>query len=343
LTRRATTAHELEIAFAQVGTDGGSPPWLVDRVFRNVLVDVTGNTHRPSSASTSSTPRKRAGATGLVELRAFEMPPHARMSLAQQLLLRRSSRGSGGSLTRPRWSRWGTELHDRSCCRHFVAEDFRRRDRRPPEVGIPLRAEWFAPHAEFRFPVYGTVGARGVRLELRQALEPWHVMGEERGRAAPCATWIPQWSACRSRRPAHRSRHAVACNGRRVPMHPTGTPANSWRACGIGHGSPPSALHPTIPVHAPLVFDLVDGWNQRAIAGCVYHVAHPGGRHFERFPVNAYEAESRRLARFATGGHTPSAAAVPPEERNPRFSRSRSIFARPAQPHSDAFDDAAPQ
>ena len=318
---RNDALHELEIAFSEIRDELHCPPWLVDRVFRNVLVDVTGNTHRAEFCIDKLyAPETSSGRRGLVELRSFEMPPHARMSLAQQLLLR--------SLIASVWQepykrplvRWGTELHDRYMLPHFVAQDFDDVMGELQRAGYPFRSEWFAPHLEFRFPMYGAVTSRGVRLELRQALEPWHVMGEEQGTGGTVRYVDSSVERLQVKVAGlTESRHSLACNGRRVPLHPTGTPGEFVAGVRYRAWQPASALHPTIPVHAPLVFDLVDTWNERAIGGCVYHVAHPGGRSFEQFPVNAYEAESRRLARFSGGGHTPAAATVPPEERNPDF------------------------
>jgi len=212
---------------------------------------------------------------------------------------------------------WGTRLHDRFMLPHFVADDFRDVLADLAEAGFALEQDWFAPHFEFRFPLCGEVTRHGIQLELRQAIEPWNVLGEEPG-AGGTARYVDS-SLERLQlkvRGMTGERFVVACNGRRVPLHPTGTGGELVAGVRFRAWQPPSCLHPTIPVHTPLVFDLLDTWNGRAIGGCTWHVAHPGGRNFQRFPVNAQEAESRRASRFFNTGHTPGPCPIPPCERN---------------------------
>ena len=313
---RNDQVYELEIAFQQIPENNSCPPWTVDRIFRNLLIDAAGSTHRAEfSIDKLYSPDSASGRLGLLEMRAFEMPPHARMSLTQHLLLRSLIVHFWKNPYRQDLVRWRTEIHDRFMLPYFIQQDLEDIIDDLNGASYPLRSEWFAPHFEFRFPHYGTIEQRGIELELRQAIEPWHVMGEEAhagGTSRSVDSSLERLQVLANGMVD--SRHIVTCNGKRVPLHPTGT--NGQFVAGVRYRAwqPPHCLHPTIGVHSPLVFDVVDTWSGRSIGGCTYHVVHPGGRHYDRFPVNAYEAESRRVARFFKFGHTPGPAYVGEEK-----------------------------
>jgi len=320
---RNDSLHELEIAFRQFPKAGTScAPWLVDRLLRNLLIDVTGNTHRAEFCIDKLySPDGPTGRLGLLELRAFEMPPHARMSLTQQLLLRALVARFWREPYEPeKLARWGTELHDRFLMPYFVETDFRDVISETQAAGFALEAGWFAPHFEFRFPKHGDFATRGMELELRHALEPWHVMGEQ-GAPGGAVRYVDSSVERLQVKVTGLApdRYAVTCNGRRVPLRPTGRVGEFVGAVRYRAWKPASALHPTIGIHAPLTFDLFDTWMSRSEGGCQYHVTNPGGLSHTAFPINSYEAESRRLARFFRMGHTPGIMSVLPERIDAEF------------------------
>ncbi|MFH1153118.1 MAG: transglutaminase family protein [Pseudomonadota bacterium] len=339
---RHDTLNELEIAFDELdarmryyqelnpaetspgsrpgtGQDTGipCPPWLVDRLFRHLLTDLTGNTHRAEFCIDKLySPDSATGRLGLVEFRSFEMPPHARMSLAQQLLLRIFMVRFWKQPYEENLARWGTTLHDRFMLPFYVWQDFTHVLDLLTRDGFPMKPEYFHPHFEFRFPFVGKVSLAGMEMELRTAMEPWHVLGEEPG-GGGTARYVDS-SLERMQvmvRNMTGARYKVLCNSRVLPLQPTGTQGEFVGGVRYRAWQPPSCLHPTIGVHAPLIFDVVDTWNRRSIGGCTYHVAHPGGRSYEVFPVNAYEAEGRRISRFLSMGHTPGVMENIPVEK----------------------------
>ena len=321
--------YEMEIAFQQMPDGLADQPWLVDRLMRNLLIDITGNTHRAEFCIDKLyAPGSATGRLGLLEFRGFEMPPHSRMSLVQALLIRTLVAYFWNEPYKKPLVRWGTALHDKFMLPHYLWQDMKDVVAVLERAGYPFKAEWLLPFEEFRFPHYGRVKLDEIEIELRWAVEPWNVLGEEIGSFGTARYVDSSVERLQVKLTGLTdSRYVLACNGRRVPLANTGRHGEYVAGVRYRAWAPPSALHPTIGVHTPLVFDLIDTWTGRSVGGCSYHVSHPGGRTYETFPVNAFEAESRRGNRFSTVAHTPG-----PYTPRPDLDAVREFFSEPPRP-----------
>ncbi len=303
---RMENLYELEIAFNQIPKNGKVPFWLTDRLFRHLLTDLTGNTHRAEFCIDKLySPDSSSGRLGILELRAFDMPPHPQMSLMQNLLVRTLVAWFWKKPYEHTLVRWGTELHDKFLIEHFVREDIKDIVAQLNKAGYKFKEDWFNPFFEFRFPLHGMVEINNIHLELRAGIEPWNVLGEEvtgSGTARYVDSSVERLQVKVSN--FNNERYVLTCNGIKVDLKSTSIKEEFVAGVRYKAWNPYSAMHPTIDVDTPLVFDIIDTWNKQSIGGCTYFVAHPGGRSYETYPVNSYEAESRRISRFWEFGHT---------------------------------------
>lgn len=311
---RSETIYELEMALSRLPGGDTDQPWMIDRLLRNILVDITGNTHRAEICIDKLySPAGPTGRLGLVELRAFEMPPHARMSIVQALLIRCLISRFWRAPYKGKLVRWDTELHDRFMLPHFLWRDILEVIDDLNEHGYAFESNWLDAFFEFRFPVYGERHIGDIALELRAAIEPWHVLGEE-----ATGTGMARYVDSSVERLQLKvtgmtdTRHVVTCNGHELPLINTGSPGEFIVGVRYRAWQPPFSLHPDLPVDVPLIFDVIDTWHNRSVGGCAYHVSDPGGRGHEDKPVNANVAETRRLTRFNPDQHTPAPVTLPP-------------------------------
>ena len=303
---RAENLYELEIAFSQIPESGDVPFWLTDRLFRHMLTDITGNTHRSEFCIDKLySPDSSTGRLGILELRAFDMPPHSQMALLQMLLVRALVSCFWKKPYKHDLVRWGTRLHDKFLLEHYVKEDLRSVVQYLNDEGYEFKLDWFDPFFEFRFPLYGMTMIEGMPVEIRSAIEPWHVLGEEsssQGTARYVDSSVERLQIKIEN--FNEERYIVTCNGVQVPLSKTDVEGEFVSGVRYKAWQPWSALHPTIKVDTPLTFDIIDKWNTRSIGGFNYFVAHPGGRSYDSFPVNSYEAESRRINRYWDFNHS---------------------------------------
>ena len=300
--------YELELAFQQVpdGVENKLPYWLVDRIFRNLLVDITGNTHRAEFCIDKLySPDSSTGRLGILEFRGFDMPPHFRMSMVQMLLIRGLLSWFWKQPYKHQLVRWGTALHDKFLLPHYCYKDLSDVVNDLQTAGYGFDMSWFDPFFSFRFPFLGELQVDDIHIELKMAIEPWHVLGEEMSNTGTARFVDSSLERIQVKVSGLTdSRYYLLCNGVRIPLKNTGIQGEYVAGIRYRAWQPPSALHPTIGVDTPLTIDLYDTWTKKSIAACKYHVAHPGGRSYDTFPVNSFEAESRRISRFFDFGHS---------------------------------------
>jgi len=303
---RQEMLYELEIAFSQIPEKEDVPFWMVDRIFRNLLIDITGNTHRAEFCIDKLySPDSSTGRLGLLEFRGFDMPPNKQMCIVQLLLIRCLLARFWQKAYHHPLTRWGTELYDKFMLPHYVRQDLAEVTSDLQEAGYPFQLDWLETFFEFRFPLYGKIMIQEMELLVRMGIEPWHVLGEETARGGT-ARFVDSSVERVEVKVTHfnAERYRVLCNGQPIPLQSTLVKGEYVAGVRYRAWTPPSALHPTLGKDVPLVFDIVDTWNHRAIGGCTYYVAHPGGRNYDTFPINSYEAEGRRISRFWSQGNT---------------------------------------
>jgi len=313
---RHDALYELELALDRAHAKPAPAPWLVDALFRHLLVDVAGSTHRAEVCIDKLfDPATPYGRQGLIELRAFEMPPHPRMAAAQGVLVRALVAAFAERPYRAPLVRWGQELHDRFLLPYWMWRDFDDALAELRARGIDLPAEAYRPFVELRCPLVGSIEIAGGTIEVRNAIEPWHVLGEE-----VTTTGTARYVDSSLERIEVRAqglvpeRHVVLVNGAILPMRPVGGDA---QVAGVRFRAwaPPHALHPHLGIHHPVRIDVLDAWAKRSLGACAYHVWHPEGRAFEAAPLTRTEAAARRAQRFTHEG--PMTAPVVPVKIDP--------------------------
>ncbi|MEO1170819.1 MAG: transglutaminase family protein, partial [Myxococcota bacterium] len=317
---RHESLYELEIALER-GFSGDSAwaPWENDRLYRHLLTDLTGNTHRAEVCIDKLFDYgTAAGKQGVLELRAFEMPPHPRMVCAQMFLARALVASFAKTPYKRPLVRWGTRLHDQFLLPTWMWRDFQDVLSHLRAADIDFPDDTYRPFVELRCPTIGRFEENGVAVELRNAIEPWNVLGEEL-----TTTGTARYVDSSVERIEVRAegivpeRHILTVNGQALPMHGTGTAGEAVGGVRFRAWAPPHSLHAHLGIHHPLRIDLFDTWAGRAVAAGAYHVWHPEGRAFDEPPLTRFEAAARRGQRFERIGPLPYDETVHRARRHP--------------------------
>jgi uncharacterized protein (DUF2126 family)/transglutaminase-like putative cysteine protease len=337
---RHDSLYELEVALPKLHDRAQPPPpWQVDALLRHLLVDIAGSTHRAEiSIDKLYDPGSSYGRQGLVELRAFEMPPHPRMAAAQVVLARALVAAFAEKPYRHSLVRWGQELHDRFMLPHFLWRDF---EDVLAATGLPAAA--YEPFVELRCPLAGALAVGDARVEVRNALEPWHVLGEEATQSGTARYVDSSVERVELRAIGlDPERYVVAVNGIAIPLRAVA--GRDTRIGGVRFRAwcPPHALQPHLGIHHPLQIAIVDTWAQRGVAGGAYHVWHPEGRAFDAPPLTRVEAAARRSQRFTVEGPPPWPAKLrrAPEHRDQPYTLDlRRLDAGKPMPNAEDWAD----
>lgn len=306
---RHDSLYELELAIGQLERrpwGDNPPPWYADMLFRHLLVDVTGNTHRAEiSIDKLFDPLTPFGRQGIIEMRAFEMPPHPRMATAQMILLRTLVAALMETPYHGELVRWGHTLHDRFLLPYWMWKDFEDILEFLNLRGFALQKEHYRPFLDLRCPVVGRMTVSGVELQVRNAIEPWHVLGEEATGAGTSRYVDSSMERIEIMVDGYiAERHAILVNGHVLPLRATGESHRLVGGVRFRAWAPPHSLHPHIGIHHPISIEVLDRWSRRSLGGCTYHVWHPEGRAFDGSPLTRFEASARRNQRFTMGSHT---------------------------------------
>jgi uncharacterized protein (DUF2126 family) len=308
--------YELEIACA--GAESLGTPQnlaLFDLLFRDLLMDRSGNTHRAEiSVDKLWNPFAPNGRLGLVEFRAFETHPAPAVQSVTALFVRAILARLAADPFNAPFVRWAGELHDRFFLPAFVWEDLAIICADLRNHGIAFDAEWLRAPWEFRFPKLGefALPVSNLKSEIsnptlvfRQALEAWPLLGESPNAGTVARTVDSSLDRIEARISEAKFLEGglLLANGLPCAFRAT---AGGAAACGIRYRAfylSPS-LQPHVPVHAPLLLEWVDRTTLTVVAAARWHVWNPANSAYAAAPADVTLAAARRAERWEYWPHT---------------------------------------